>query len=35
MPKFTDEELMLLLRTVTDYRWIGDFENNELQKNEK
>lgn len=29
---FTDKELTLLLRTVNDYRWVGDFPNNELEK---
>jgi len=29
---FNKKELMLLLETVKDYRWVGDFSNNELEK---
>lgn len=29
---FNKKELMLLLETVKDYRWVGDFSNDELEK---
>lgn len=28
----TKEELKMLLETVKDYRWVGDFSNDELEK---